>query len=150
MKEKANYPNNNNNTNTTKIDHFLAFRRKAKMGTIWKIWISSFIDTYSASCCMSNGQFTINLQSQGCSQNILVTKKLGPFLFAQESFFVFFSKCTHFKMEEDIHFRPASKFCCFLRNWCKEEVDRWRSEFFYTLDILSFDAGLIYSKDWWF
>jgi len=29
MKEKANYPNNNN-TNKKKIDHFLAFRRKAK------------------------------------------------------------------------------------------------------------------------
>ena len=28
MKEKANYPKNNT---TTKIDHFLAFRRKAKI-----------------------------------------------------------------------------------------------------------------------
>ena len=31
MKEKANYPENNKNT---KIDHFLAFRRKAKKKTI--------------------------------------------------------------------------------------------------------------------
>ena len=36
MKEKANYPNNNTNTN---IDHFLAFRRKAKI-IIFKFWTS--------------------------------------------------------------------------------------------------------------
>ena len=33
MKEKANYPKNNN-TNKKKIDHFLAFRRKAKIAYI--------------------------------------------------------------------------------------------------------------------
>ena len=35
MKEKANYPNNNNTNNNKKIDLFLAFRRKAKMNTVF-------------------------------------------------------------------------------------------------------------------
>ena len=40
MKEKANYPNNTKNKKN-KIDHFLAFRRKAKMYAILLILLQN-------------------------------------------------------------------------------------------------------------
>ena len=36
MKEKANYPNTKNNKKNKKIDHSLAFRRKAKIEQIFR------------------------------------------------------------------------------------------------------------------
>ena len=42
MKEKANYPNKNNNKNNKKkIELFLAFRRKAKMDRFERLLIQS-------------------------------------------------------------------------------------------------------------